>query len=100
MKVVGLRINRDQKPYESTGDTMLALFDLEHAGLRLEECTLIWCKRLNVPLAQPPRLAGKGSSEHRRCHVIDREIHKAMSAVAYDAYLTFGGEPIASTSAA
>ncbi|KIZ43314.1 MULTISPECIES: hypothetical protein [Rhodopseudomonas] len=89
MKITALEIIADPKPWRTGGDTLIAKFNVEYAGLRITNCLLIRVSR-GFLLAQLPR--GTGRDEGKRLiEIIDPEIRKALAESAYQAFTMLGG---------
>lgn len=89
MKITSLSIVTKPKPW-ANGDTLLAFFDVEYAGMQLRDAMLVRGARTGEMLAQPPR--GENRIGQRAVRIIDPDIRDAMAAAAYAAFMALGGE--------
>lgn len=87
VKIIGMNIN-DGKPWEN-GDKLIAFFDCEVRGFRLNGCLLIKTVRGGFT-AQVPR-AENHRGEVRAVKIIDTQLRHHMMDAARRAYVAFGG---------
>jgi hypothetical protein len=77
-----------KEPWKN-GDRLLACFDCEVRGFRLNGCLLIRTAR-GALLAQAPR-GDNGRDGLRAIHIVDDALRSEMCAAAHGAYLALGG---------
>jgi len=89
MKITSLRLVTNPRRWEC-GDTLLAFFNVNVAGVQMRDCMLIRGGRTGELIAQPPR--GETARGERAVRFVDPQTRKAISEAAVQAFLDLGGD--------
>jgi hypothetical protein len=94
MKITSLTIVTNPKDW-ANGDTLLAFFDVEYAGIQMRDAMLIKGARTGQIIANAPR--GENRDGERAIRIVDHEIKEAMTAAAHSVFVAMGGVDAASS---
>lgn len=93
IRIIGLNIIFNPKVWNS-GDKLLAHFDCEVRGFRMERCLLIKGGSGAI-IAMLPRNENEQGAK-RAIRIIDGELSRSLADAAHKVYLEFGGTEISS----